>query len=348
MTIGIEPDEERALWRAGVHARLSSRFLDDVRHGLDLARLSVAGSGDRWPDALLAELRFHLAGLLNATELAIGLHLTDSQVERLIGDLGAGYCRDSIEAEPALLSPDLLAYLRRRAICAMLLRRAAAAGSTAASMAQSDDLTALAIAERRWCAPMLLDAPMRPDLPAEPYHELSWTAVALLVHGCERRMGRRDPGVTAALSRATERLIARHDEGQGAQALAQRCARGTMPEDRHALAGAALVEGRLLLFAALAERETGLPLDRIVDIMADGAPLDRHAVLRLMAVEDAIAFRTAELLAPLTGAGSDDEALARFLETYRTVDIVRARDWLVAMSAPPMLAGKLALLDPPR
>lgn len=330
-------------------ARLARRFLDDIRHGADLAHLSVADGAERWPDMLLAELRFHLSGLMNAMELAIGLHLADPDVEKRLGDLGSGYCRDAIEREPELISPPLLACLRRRAICAMLLRRANVAGLDPEPAAQSEALTALALAERRWIAPMLLDTPMRPDLPAEYFHELAWTAAALLIHGCARREdGQREPHLVAALTQATERLVARHDEGQGAQALAQRCARGLDAPAREALAGAALVEGRLLLFAALAESLTGLPLERAIDVMADGEDDARHALMRLLNVEDAVVFRTAELLAPLLiGSLGGDEALARFLEAYRLVDMPHARQWLARATGPAALAEKLSLLDQP-
>jgi len=348
MTVGSDAVGDGSFMGGGAHARVARRILADMRHGLDLARLSVEGGAERWPDALLAELRFHLAGLLNAMELAIGLHLSDSRVEGLIGALGPGHCRGAIESAPGLLGPNLLAHLRRRAICAMLLRRASAAGAMGRPVVQSEALTALALAEQRWIAPMLLDAPMRPDLPAEPYHDLAWSVAALLIHGCEQRAGMRDPALSAALAQATERLVARHDEGQGVQALAQRCARTLPPESARALAGAALVEGRLLLFAALAGHETGLPIETVIDIMADGPAPARHAVMRLAGIEDAIAFRAAELLGPLVIGNAGDEALARFLERYRTVDDVHARAWLADATGPAILADKLAMLGSPR
>jgi len=348
MTVGMDPGDGRSARGSSANARIVRHMLDALRYDIDLTRLSGIDQADRWPDVLLVELRFHLAGLLNAMELAIGLHLADSHVEGLIGELGPGYCRTTIETVPELLSPDQLAYLRRRAVCAMLLRRAAASGVPAALTAQSDELTILALAERRWLAPLLLDAPMRPDVPAEQYHDLAWTVAALLVHGCERRTGTREPRVIPALSQATERLVARYDEGQGIQALAQRSARSIPAGSRYALAGAALVEGRLLLFAALAEVETGLPLERIVDIMADGPELGRYALMRQMRIEDAVAFRVAELMAPLIVGSGGDDALARFLEAYRAVEPSQARDWLLRAAGPAALADKLAMLEQSR
>lgn len=358
MTVGNDPGQQRPHGE-GAHpgARLSLRLIEDVRHGADLAQL-VDAAPRRWSDALLAETRFHLAGMMNAVELGIGLHVADPRVEALIGAIGPGYCRHAIEREPSLISPDLLGHLRRRAAVAMLLRlddgaggRAGlpAVGQAAMNERYAEAFMALVIAERRWSAPMLLDAPMRPDLPAEPFHDLAWTVAALLVQACEQRAGAADPDILKAIVQATERLVARHDEGQGALSLARRCARSLTHETRLALAPAALVDARLLLFAALAEGEIGLPLEQLLDAMIDPADEPRHAVLRLMAIDDAVAFRTIALLAPLAGIGAGgDAALAAFVEAYRRFDAARAFAWLTRMSSPRALADKLALLDRPQ
>jgi len=333
---------------------LSRRLLADMRHDADLARLAEGGSG-RWTDALLAETRFHLAGLMNAVELAIGLELADGPAEALPAQLGAGYARQAIETKFALLSPELLGHLRRRAAVSLLLRHnqvPAAQSSLTLSADQGgnnrylDALAALTMAERNWHGPMLLDAPMRPDLPAEHYHDLVWTVAALLVGGGERLMGEADPALVAALARAAETLIARHDEGQGAFALAQRCARSLPSDMRFALAPAALGEARLLLFAALVECEAGLALEDILDALLGERDADRHALLRLMEIEDAVAFRTAELLAPVTDpARGEDAQLAEFVESYRAYDASHAMHWLVERMNPRALADKLALLE---
>ena len=65
-----------------------------------------------------------------------------------------------------------------------------------------------------------------------------------------------------------------------------------------------------------------------------------------MDIDDAVAFSTVELLAPLTGGLSDqgDAALAAFVEAYRAVDPAQARRWLARRSSPRALAEKLALL----
>ncbi len=362
MTVGNDPGQLRSYGEGGrpsarATAQLVRRLIEDVRHSVDLAELADFGPR-RWSDMLLAETRFHLAGMINAIELAIGLHLTDARIEALLGDLGAGYCRQAIERELGLLSPEFLAHLRRRAAISLLLRQDEAAGGrgslaslghVAMNERYVDTLTALGIAERRWCAPMILETPMRPDLPAEQYHDLVWSVAALLIQACEQSRGAGDPAAVRSIADAAERLIARHDEGQGAFALAQRCARSLPREMRLSLAPAALVDARLLLFAALAECETGLPVEHVIDALIEGADEPRQAILRLMQIDDAVAFRTAELLAPLTGVmAGGDAALATFLEDYRLFDATRAEAWLARMSSPRPLVEKLALMDRPR
>jgi hypothetical protein len=292
---------------------------------------------------------------MNAIELAIGQHVTDPDAQAAIALLGPGHARKAIEEELGLLSPELLAHLRRRAAAAMLLRQHGAAASPAGLSAPAGDaaharyveaLAALAVVERRWCAPMLLDAPMQADLPAEHFHDLAWTVAALLIRGCELRRIRAGPALVKALAQATDGVIVQHDEGGGAFALAQRCARGLPAEMRIALAPAALVEARLLLFAALAERETGLGLDSLLDAMIDGTDEARFALLRLMQIDDAVAFAAAEMLSPFTGlAIGGDMALAEFVEAYRRYDMEQAEIWLDLRRHPRALDGKLALLE---
>lgn len=354
MTVGNDTGQERPNGAGGrASARLTARLLEDVRHGADLAQLADT-MPRRWTDALLAETRFHLAGMMNAIELALGLHLGDPHVEAQISELGDGYSRQAIEQEIGLLSPELLGHLRRRAAVALLLRQddagapasLAVFGASVGDDGYLDALAALGIAERRWSAPMLLDAPMRPDLPAEHFHDLAWTVAALLIRGCERASGRGGPALVKAIAQAADRVISRHDEGQGAFALARRCARSLPGDMRFALASAALVDARLLLFAALAETETALAVDDVLDALIGESDEARHALLRLMRIDDAVAFRAAELLAPLTGlSATGDVGLAVFVEAYRRFEAAHAELWLASASSPRALTDKLALME---
>jgi hypothetical protein len=333
--------------------RLARHLLIDVQHGADVARLAD-GDADRWTDALLAETRFHLAGLLNAVQLAIDLELAGDPASAALTQLGHGYARHAMEQNPALLSPELLGHLRRRAAVSLIMRQNRITGAHAglSSLGGKDNfryldaLTDLGIAERRWHGPMLLDAPMRPDLPAEHYHDLVWTVTALLVRGAEQLRGETDPVLVASLARAAEVLIARHDEGQGAIALAQRCARSLSSNARFLLAPAALTEARLLLFAAIVESEAGLALDDVLEALLGEQDSGRHALMRLMEIEDAVAFHVAEMVAPVTGRflGGDAE-LVDFIEAYRAFDAGQAVQWLVDRLSPRPLADKLALFE---
>lgn len=358
MTVGNDPGWDRSHGAsAGPSAYLRRRLIADVQHSADLAEL-VDVTPRRWTDRLLAEARFHLAGMINAIELAIGMGVADPQIEALLSDLGPGYCRQAIERELGLLSPEFLGHLRRRAAIAMLLRRADVMRPRGALPAleqqvleqpDADALTAFTMAEQRWCAPMRLDVAMQPDLPAEPFHDLAWSVAALLIQGCEHRMDAADPAIVKVIAQATEGLIARHDEGQGAIAQARRLARAVPQGLRVSFAAAALADARLLLFAALVERETGLLIEPMIDALLDQDDTPRHAILRLMRIDDATAFHTAELFAPLTGAADGgDEALAQFVEAYRLHDLAQAERWRGAMTQPRALADKLAMMGSPR
>ena len=355
MTAEDDPQQLRPLgaWD-GARAHISRRILADVRHDGDLARLGGGGLR-RWSDALLAETRFHLAGMINAVELALDLHVDDAEITALLAQLGAGYARGAIEDELGLIPPALLAHLRCRAAVSLMLRQNQVPGMQAslavpeAGAAYLDTLAALSIAEHRWHAPMLLDAPMRPDLPAEHFHELAWTVTALLIRGCERLgVERGDPALMRGFVKATTLLISQHDEGQGGFALAQRCVRALPVEARARVAAAALSEARLLLFAAIVESETGLAMDDVLGALIGERDDGRHAVLRLMNIDDATAFQAAEMFGPLIGLlEGGDVALAEFIEAYRDFDREQAEHWLIGMASPRALTDKLAMMDRP-
>lgn len=358
MTVGDTiGDEGQHGTTAHPFARLSQRLLHDLRHSADLAHF-VPDMARRWSDVLVAETRFQLCAMMNAIEVAIGLEIDHPPSDRAVNELGPGYCRQAVENALDLFPPELLAHIRLRAALARLARLDPVASPDMGSPADLDGeeegggyvqaLTALTLAEQRWRAPMRLDSAMRPDLPAEHFCDLAWSVAALLIHGCEAAAGRGDPALHSAIARATGTVIAHHDEGTGAFALAQRLARSLSSEQRLNLAPVALTDRRLLFFAALAQAETGVALETALSAMIEGPNLARCALMRLMAIEDAIVFQAGELLAPVDAELTDDEALAQLVEHYRTVDMADARAWLTRMSGPHALAAKLAMLDCPQ
>jgi hypothetical protein len=346
----------RAPFGEGIaQARLSRRLINELRHRADLA-LFADDAPPRWTDALLAETRFHLAGTMNAMEMAIRLDMTDRDLEARLGALGQPYCSLALERQVELLSPELLSHYRLRGALSVIMRERAGRSvgtmdsdllSTFGDGPFAQTLAALALAEQRWCGPLLLDVPLRPDLPAEHFCDLAWTAAALLIRGVSEGSVADDRAAMHAIIQAVERLIARHDEGSGPFALAQRCARALSEEERMRLAPNALIERRLLFFCALVEAETALPIEEVLSAFIDGGDDARHAILRLLEIDEVVAVHVFEMLAPLTGGSSEhDAALARFVEAYRQFGIGEAENWLTRMLVPPALVAKLTIIDP--
>jgi hypothetical protein len=336
-------------------ARFARRLMDELRHRADLALFSDNGSS-RWTDALLAETRFQLSGTMNAVEMAIRLEVSEREVEARLSALQQPYCGPALERQVDLLSPELLAHFRLRGALSVVQRERpdpALTGNLGDLMETLGEgpftqaLAALALAEQRWAGPLLLDMPLKPDLPAEHFCDLAWTAAALLIRGMASGGQATDREAMHALIQAVERVIARHDEGTGPFALAQRCARALSGEERLRLAPMALIERRLLLFCALVEAETALPIDHVLGALIDGGDLARQAILKLMGIDEAIAVHVFEMLAPLTAAaGERDVALTQFVERYRRIEQSEVEAWLASMLMPAALVAKLTIIDP--
>ncbi|MBO9581093.1 MAG: hypothetical protein J7498_09405 [Sphingobium sp.] len=354
MINGTESGASRATGTGGnAQARLARRLADELRHSADLALFADAAPA-RWTDALLAETRFHLAGTMNAVEMAIRLEVSEGDIEVRLSRLPQPWCGPALERHVDLLTPELLAHYRLRGALSAVLRERADSSSgqrdgliaAGGEGAFSQALAALVLAEQRWTGPMLFDAPLRPDLPAEIFCDLAWTVAALLLTGLARNQAPGDRDATPAIVQAVERIIARHDEGGGPFALAQRCARALSAPERQRIAPLALAERRLLLFCALVEGEIALPIEAALSALVDGGDMARHAVLRLMAQDEMAALQLFEMLAPLTGGpAGQDAALMQFVEQYRATTHDDAEAWLGRMRTPSALAAKLLLID---
>ncbi len=351
-------DRSEKGWNVGNgRASRRDRAVSRSRRHAEDAALIVGAPSSRWTDALLTEARAQIGGCLNSVELAITMNITTPSVAELVDKLGTAYCRGAIEAEPQLLGKGLIEHFRLRAALVLVARNTRdravppemdgeARGAILADECDPEGvLAALNLAEVRWLKQAAPDAPIRADLPADIYADLIWSAAALLVQACERQLGHAIREIVEAISDATERAAGRHDEATGPFALADRFARGTMPNERRRLAMLALGERRLLLFAALAARELRITLVSALAALLDDVPGGRLALFSAMAVDDLSTLRVLEALAPIDGRALDDEAIASFIEALRAqtageTDAVIAR---IAGSTP--LVERLAMLE---
>ncbi len=320
--------------------------------------LFVLGApASRWTDALAAETRAQIGGCLNAIELAIGLNIMRPATAAVTEALGPAYCRQALEAEPQLLAQATIDHFRFRAALVLVARGAQtpvppqpqAGEDTPALLADEPDptasLIALNLAEARWLAPAALDAPIRPDLPADIYADLAWAAAALLVQGCERQTGETNRDAIDAIGGAAALATARHDEAVGPYALAMRFARAVEPAARGRLANMALRERRLLLFAALAAQALNLALVAALAALLDDVPDGRIGILHAMGIEEETALRTAQALSIVDGAEMDSAAIAHFIEGYRRRTDEQTEAVIAGLSGPEPLAMRLALID---
>jgi hypothetical protein len=208
----------------------------------------------------------------------------------------------------------------------------------------SGDLVALNLAETKWLLLPAFEAPLRPDLPAEIFADLAWSACALLVQACERQVGKLSRDAIDALSEATARATARYDEGAGAFALAARYARLVPQDQRRRVALLALRERRILLFAAFAAQELRISIRAVLAGLLEDVRGGRIALLKAMGAGEDVALRTRFALAFADGGQLDDEGIAAFVEEYRRRSAVETDAVLAQIAGPEVLMEKLAMI----
>lgn len=262
-----------------------------VGHAIDLA-FFFPDQDRLHHDALIAETRRHLGGCLTAIEMALRLSLDhDRNVAAALAQWPEPLCWPTVRAQPTLLGPAVLAHMQMRAGVSLMLRQF---GQPDFEQVEEDDhsllpssddpqagdaVTALALAEGRWLTVGAEDQPMRPDLPAEHYAELVWSAAACLAAVVQRRFPESEHGVPAAFERSGWALLADHDEGASPIAQADRLVRRLGDRaDAPELLGAALGQRRFLLFAALAARRLRMDNAQVTDILVMG-PIAQVAML---------------------------------------------------------------------
>lgn len=347
---GADPDMATAILATGV-------LTEAVRHGEDLAAIAQTGAG-RWTDALLSEVRSHIAGCLNTIELAIRVELAGHPIEQALDALGEGICRRTLDNALSLLSAPLIDHFRLRAAAALALRMgqdipppsafalsAEGDGSLTGLDQQpaGDALTALALSIDPWHEPHAEARPMRADLPAETYCELAWVAATLLLDSLDRS-GVDSAAATGPVVNAVEAVTARHDEQHGPFARAAFAA-GSVPDDRAADVARAAVLGRnLLLTGALAARATRLTMDAALAILTDGDEAERAALARALGCDDDVYLALLTMLSPLRG-GLSDAWLAERIADYRQLTGDAALATLARRRGPEALVSRRLRLD---
>ncbi len=320
-----------------------------VGHAIDLAFLFPMEGRDRH-DALIAETRRHLGGCLTAVEIGLRAALQDRE------DIGAALdewpdplCWPTVRAQPTLLSPSLLAHMQMRAGVSLMLRPSGqpdSAQGEAESILPADDpairdaLSALALAEGRWLLTTGEDQPMRPDLPAEHFAELVWTAAACLAAVAQRSAASGE-AMAAAFEQAGWSMLGGHDETGGPIPTADRLIR-QMGEraDAPELLGLALGQRRFLLFVALVARRLRMESAQVADILLLG-PIDQVAALcRALGGSDADYRHLLLALRPIRPSLTD-AAVVTEAGRYRTLDEQRADATVGALRTPAAFRAKL-------
>jgi hypothetical protein len=216
------------------------------------------------------------------------------------------------------------------------------AGSVPESVGAARDLeTALMLAEGRWAAVGGEQQAMRPDLPAEHYSELLWTAAACLAVAAERSGLLDEETVLKAVERTGRSLLAAHNETVGPIAIVDRMVR-LMGEDADSpgLLGRALVKRQFLLFAALAGRHVQIETAVLIDLLLTG-PIEQIAALcRALGGSDPDYRHLLMALRPVRHSLTDVAIIAE-ADRYRTLDDERADAIVAGLRAPGALRAKL-------
>ncbi|MEJ7925339.1 hypothetical protein WG908_01050 [Sphingobium sp. AN641] len=328
-----------------------------LRHALDLARF-FPGHAPALSDIMLFETRRHLAGCLAATEIALRQALVAApSVAPILTALPDAIVWPAIQAHPALLSSSLLSHMRLRAGVSLMLRQQGHAADEEDLAADSLDLTtasdpaisecavALTLAEGRWTTPGAEGAPMRPDLPAEQFVDLIWTAAAPFCAALARTGMVVQERALAAVETGARMLMSQQDESNGAIAIADRLVRLLgQRADAPALLAAALAQRQMLFFAALAARRVRLDTSGLLGILLDGPLVEVAAICHLLG-GSASDYRLLLLTLQPARAGLSDAVILAEAERFDAMPGAQADAIVATLRAPKALRAGLALID---
>ncbi len=322
-----------------------------VGHAIDLA-FFFPNEGRERHDALMAETRRHLGGCVAGIEHSLRFALERPDLTSILAQHPEPVCWPTICAQPTLLGPALLSHMQMRAGVTLLLRQfgqpddrldetEAEIFFPADDPAVTESLVALAMAEGRWLALGGEDDAMQPDLPAEHYAELMWTAAACLM-AVVQRTSLVDAGeILPAFEKAGWALLAEHDETRGPIAAADRLvrrlgSRADMPE----LLGAALSQRRFLLFASLAARRLRMDGAHVADILVMGPISELAALCRSLGGSDADYRHLLLALRPVRPSLTDAAIIVE-AERYQSLTEGQADALVNALRAPRSLRAKI-------
>lgn len=324
-----------------------------VGHAIDLA-LFFPDETQARPDALIAETRRHLGGCITAIEIALRLSLDHVPgIAAALDRWPTPIVWATVQAQPTLLGPGLLAHMQMRAGVTLMLRQfgqgdaeqldAVEEGLTPSTddPQLGDALSALAIAEGRWIAAAGEDAPMKPDLPVEYFADLMWTVAACLGVVAQRTMVEGGDRVLAAFDRSGWVLLRDHDEAACPISQADKVVR-KMGEraDVPALLGALLGQRRFLLFAAVAARRLRIDSRQMVAMLVM-EPVSQLAMLcRALGGSSADHRHLLLALRPVRPFLSDVAIVAE-AERYGMLTVAQADSAIGALRTAPALRAKL-------
>tara|TARA_B110001454_G_scaffold173369_1_gene164623 strand:+ start:587 stop:1636 length:1050 start_codon:yes stop_codon:yes gene_type:complete len=334
------PEENRPthIWYSALPPGTVGGEGDAMRAALFLHRC-FDGRAMRWSDALVARTRRHIGGCLSAVEMALRLEL-GVEIEARLPDV---VCWARVQADPALLSPILLADMRDRAAIGLMAQDRMLAEAVPDTDAPplpagaADLLAALALAQSGWADAGPDHRPMRADLPAEAMPELVWTAGALLAEAAPAS----DSG---AIDSACAALLTRHDEQHmpfaQAALLAHRLrGAGENPEMLLSLARQRQI---LALFAIAADR-IGLELPSLVRHVAEGEEQALFTLCRAAQFPREVAVRLV-LGRRSVARGVDDSVLVEYADDYDRMTPAEARAAVAGLSLSAPFRAKLAVV----
>lgn len=323
--------------RARVSAAMADLALPEAFRLSDRERLTVSHLLRRLVGDIEDELRSALAARFAAEE--------DSAVRAALSSASLPIALPLLEEGGALSDPGLFALLLRRAEEHRLARAAPDHGLLTELAGDSDPSVAGAAVSLLIAASRRLDAFHEPllssgDLPAEIAHGLVWTVAAALRTYLVARHSMAAEAADEAATAAAAALLARYDEGEGADALARRLA--LRLEERRRLDDPLLVraaaEGALPLLLAGLSLRTGLDPQSLWELLPDPSGLGAPIVLRAALLEREAA---ASILLHLAGR---EEAVGERLDLFDALDPVGARQRILLWSLDPAYRAAVARL----